>query len=148
MARLIRLACLAVVLAAGFSRPVLATEFLSLAEAGVMYDAPSDKGKPLYVVQRYTPVEVVVNLERWVKVRDKDGTIAWMPKSSLATTRTVVATVAAQVRQAADASAPVVFQADRHVALELLEVAPPGWARVKHREGPEGFVRVEQVWGL
>ena len=133
---------------AGLSRPAFATEFLSLAEAAVMYDVPSDKGKPLYVIQRYTPVEVVVNLERWVKVRDSDGSIAWVQKSSLTPTRTLITTILAQVRQAADAAAPIIFQADRHVALELLEVPLPGWARVKHRDGQEGYVRVEQVWGL
>jgi SH3-like domain-containing protein len=146
--RFTRKACLAVILVAGFSRPAFAMEFLSLAEAAVMYDVPSDKGKPLYVIQRYTPVEVVVNVKNWVKVRDSDGSIAWIQKSSLTPTRTLIATTLAQVRQAADAAAPIVFQADRHVALELLEVPLPGWARVKHRDGQEGYVRVEQVWGL
>ncbi len=139
---------LAALLLAGGSASALAGEFFSLAEAAVMYDAPSDKGKPLYVIQRYTPVEAVVNLERWVKVRDSEGSIAWIKKSSLTPTRTVIATTTAQVRQAADANAPVLFQANRHVALELLEVAPPGWARVRHRDGQEGLVRVEQLWGL
>lgn len=143
-----RMACLAAVLMAGLSHPAFSMEFLSLAEAAVMYDAPSDKGKPLYVIQRYTPVEVVVNVKNWVKVRDSDGSIAWIQKSSLTPTRTVLATTLAQVRQAADPAAPIIFQADRHVALELLEVPLPGWARVKHRDGQEGYVRVEQVWGL
>lgn len=142
------MACLAAVLMAGLSHPAFSMEFLSLAEAAVMYDAPSDKGKPLYVIQRYTPVEVVVNVKNWVKVRDSDGSIAWIQKSSLTPTRTVLATTLAQVRQAADPAAPIIFQADRHVALELLEVPLPGWARVKHRDGQEGYVRVEQVWGL
>lgn len=145
---LARNACLSALLAAGGLGNALAGEFFSLAEAAVMYDAPSDKGKPLYVIQRYTPVEAVVNLERWVKVRDSEGSIAWIQKSSLTPTRTVIATTTAQVRQAADANAPVLFQASRHVAMELLEVAPPGWARVRHRDGQEGLVRVEQVWGL
>jgi SH3-like domain-containing protein len=87
-------------------------------------------------------------VKNWVKVRDSDGSIAWIQKSSLTPTRTLIATTLAQVRQAADAAAPIVFQADRHVALELLEVPLPGWARVKHRDGQEGYVRVEQVWGL
>jgi SH3-like domain-containing protein len=142
------MAGLAAVLMAGLSHPAFSMEFLSLAEAAVMYDAPSDKGKPLYVIQRYTPVEVVVNVKNWVKVRDSEGSIAWIQKASLTPTRTVLATTLAQVRQAADPAAPIVFQADRHVALELLEVPLPGWARVKHRDGQEGYVRVEQVWGL
>lgn len=125
-----------------------AADFLSVAEPAVLYDSPSDKGKPLFIVQRYTPVEVVVNLEGWVKVRESEGTVAWVQKSALSPTRMVIATTQAQVRQAADPAAPILYQVDKAVALELLEIAPPGWARVKHRDGQEGLVRVEQVWGL
>lgn len=128
--------------------PALATDYLSLAQVAVMYDTPSAKGKPLFVVQRYTPVEVVVNLGDWVKVRDAEGTIAWIEKHSLSPARTVMTTTRAQVRQGPDASAPVVFETDSGVALELLESAPPGWAKVKHRDGQSGFVRINQVWGL
>ena len=125
----------------------LAADYLSLAEAAVMYDTPSAKGKPLFVVQRYTPMEVVVSLGEWVKVRDAEGTIAWIEKRSLSPARMLLATTRAQVRQAPDANAAIVFEADRGVVLELLEASPPGWAKVKHRDGQSGFVRINQVWG-
>jgi SH3-like domain-containing protein len=52
-----------------------------------------------------------------------------------------------QVREAADDNAPVAFQAEQNVLLELLEVAGGGWLRVRHRDGPSGFIRISQVWG-
>ena len=63
--------------------------------------------------------------------------------------RTVmVKTPVAQIRQAAEDSAAVVFQAQYNVVLELSEVVAGGWLRVRHRDGASGFVRVAQVWGV
>lgn len=126
----------------------LAADYLSLAEAAVMYDTPSTKGKPLFVVRRYTPVEVVVSLGEWVKVRDAEGTITWLEKRSLSPTRTLIATTRTQVRQGPDDKSPLVFEAEHGVVLELQEAAPAGWAKVRHRDGQSGFVRITHVWGL
>lgn len=119
------------------------------AAATVLYDAPSKMGKKLFLIRRYTPVEVVVGLEGWVKVRDVDGALAWVEKKALAERRTVVVTAErAQVRQSADNSAALLFEAEKGVALELLEPASAGWAKVRHRDGSVGYLRVNQVWGL
>lgn len=134
--------------AAAATPTATATEFQSLAEPALMYDAPSQKGKPLYIVQRYTPVEVVVKVQGWVKVRDAEGSFAWLEKRSLSPKRTVIATQRSAIRQSADNSAQVVFEVDKDVALELIDANPPGWAKVGHKDGQSGFVRVNQVWGL
>ena len=34
------------------------------------------------------------------------------------------------------------------VVLELVEPGPAGWARVRHRDGQQGFVKATQVWGF
>jgi SH3-like domain-containing protein len=130
--------------------PAAALEFRSVAEAGaVMFDAPSQKAKPLFIVSRGTPVEVVVSLEGWVKVRDAAGDLAWMERKSLAEQRMLIVTArAAEVRAQAEAAAPLVFEAEKDVLLELVEVGPLGWAKVRHRDGQSGYVRVNQVWGL
>ena len=131
--------------------PAAALDYLSLAEAAVMYDAPSQKAQPLYVIARYTPVEVVVALEAWFKVRDAAGGLAWIEKRQLSEKRTLlVTTPRAQVRAQPDPNAPLVFEAEKDVVLELLEPANAfaGWAQVRHRDGQNGFVRANQVWGL
>jgi len=127
-----------------------AAEFRSVAEsAAVLYDAPSAKAKKLYVVGHGYPVEVVVVVEGWSKVRDASGELTWIESKLLSEKRTVVVRMPlAQVRESADDSAPVAFQAQQNVLLELLEVAGNGWLRVRHRDGPSGFVRVAQVWGV
>jgi SH3-like domain-containing protein len=144
MARLIAclLACLAATTAA-------ALDYRSLAEAAVMYDAPSAKAQPLFAIARGTPVEVVVSLEGWVKVRDAKGDLAWVEKRVVADKRTLmVRSDRAQVRAEADDKATVVFEAEKDVLLELVEAGPAGWAKVKHRDGQQGYVKVSQVWGL
>jgi SH3-like domain-containing protein len=130
--------------------PAAAFDYRSVdAPAAIMYDAPSQKAKPLYVVRRYTPLEVVVSLDAWTKVRDIEGTIAWVERSALTDKRTVMVSVAeAQVRQAPQDDAAPVFSADRGVALDLLEAPVAGWAKVHHVDGATGYVRANQIWGL
>lgn len=125
-----------------------AIDYLSLAEAAPMYDAPSAKANRLFAVAAGTPVEAVVTLDAWVKVRDAKGDLAWVEKRSLSQKRTVmVRAERAQVRAEADDKAAVTFEADRDVVLDWLEAGPLGWVRVKHRDGQTGFVKTTQVWG-
>lgn len=135
--------------AAAFSTTVLAIEYRSVDSPTVLYDAPSQKGKALFVVRRFTPVELVVNLEGWSKVRDAEGGLAWIEKKFLADRRTLQVVVdRAQIRRDADEGAPLVFEAEKGVALEFVEPAAAGWAKVRHRDGQSGFVRANQIWGL
>lgn len=145
-------ACLALAVAAaglGWAGAGAAADFRSVAEsAAVLYDGPSAKAKKLYVVSHGFPVEVVVVVEGWSKVRDVSGEMTWIESKLLSDKRTImVRTPLAQVREAADDNAPVAFQAQQNVLLELLEVASGGWLRVRHRDGQSGYVRVTQVWG-
>jgi SH3-like domain-containing protein len=139
----------ALVLAALAAQTVAAADFRSVQEnAAVLYDAPSRASTPLYVVSRLYPLEVIVNLEGWVKVRDHTGALAWIEKKSLAERRTVLVTVAAaEARARPEDGAPLAFTAAQNVALELVEVAPGGWLRVRHADGASGFLRANQVWG-
>ncbi len=117
--------------------------------AAILYDSPSQKGKKLYLIKSQTPVEAVVRLEGWVKVRDAEGTLAWVEARNLGERRTLVVTAPrAEIREADKADAPVVTALDKWVVVEFLEPAAPGWAKVRHRDGATGFVRSTQVWGL
>ena len=142
-----RLLCL--LLAAGLAGAASAIEYRSVEAATILYDAPSQKGSKLFVIKRGTPVELVVNLEGWSKVRDADGSLAWIEAKYLGKRRTLIVTAPrGQIRQVADDSAAVVFEAEKNVSLEFVEAAPGGWAKVRHRDGQSGFVRANQVWGL
>jgi len=132
-----------------FSSAAGAAEYRSVQDnAVVLYDAPSRAATPLYVVQRSYPLEVIVNLEAWVKVRDHAGALSWVEKKSLGDKRMLLVTgTSAEARQRAEDGAPVAFAAAQNVVLELVEVAPNGWLRVRHADGATGFVRAAQVWG-
>jgi len=119
------------------------------APVAILYDAPSQKGKKLYLLKQQTPVELVVKLEGWAKVRDAEGTLAWIESKHLGERRIVVVVASqAEVRKADQPEAPMAFLADKWVALDLLEPASPGWVKVRHRDGATGFVKTTQVWGL
>lgn len=125
-----------------------ATEFRSTAEPTVLYDAPSRNAQKRYIVGRDYPLEVLVSLKDWSKVRDGAGTVAWVEARVLSDKRMlIVSAPEAEVRQAPESASAVVFSAERGVLLEMLEPAAAGWVRVRHRDGQSGFVRVNQVWG-
>src|SRR5438034_11698057 len=136
-----------------FAGAASAAEFRSTAEAAVLYDAPSVKSKPLFALGRDYPLEVIVNVEGWLKVRDIGGTVAWIEKKSVGEKRMLtVRSATVDVLAQPEASAQVVFKAEQDVLLELVHpsyaTTTPGWAKVRHRDGQSGFVRIQQVWGL
>jgi SH3-like domain-containing protein len=134
----------------GAAGAALAIDYRSVdVPAAILYDSPSQKGKKLYLIKAQTPVEVVVRLEGWLKVRDAEGTLAWIEVNNVGERRTLVVTAArAEIRQSATAEAPVVAELEKWVAVEFIEPATTGWAKVRHRDGVTGFVRSTQVWGL
>lgn len=147
----------AVVAATLWSFAAIAADYRATAEsATILYDAPSARAKALFVYGRDVPVETLVAVEGWTKVRDMNGAIGWIANKGLAEKRMlVVRTTVADVRGAPEDGAPIVFRAEQHVLLELAEPAAsatatgaPGWVKVRHRDGQAGFVRVAQVFGL
>jgi SH3-like domain-containing protein len=142
---LARFALLSTVLAAA---PAAALDFRSVAETpAILYDGPTHTARKLYVVSRGYPLEVVLTVEGWVKVRDANGAFSWVEAKQLADKRTVMVKVpVADVRTKPEDSAPVAFQAQQNVLLDVVAVNG-GWVQVRHRDGGTGYVKVRQVWG-
>lgn len=126
-----------------------ALEFKSVGDGGaVLYDTPSANGKKLFVVTHGYPLEVTVTLENWVKVRDASGAISWIERKTLADKRMVlVIAETTKAHQSPASNSPLSFRAARDVVLEFVEPGPPGWIKVKHRDGQTGFVQTAEVWG-
>jgi SH3-like domain-containing protein len=127
-----------------------ALEFRAVGEpVAVLYDAPSAKSTRLFVVNRGYPLEILVALTDWTKVRDATGAMAWIETRHLTDRRTVMVRVpVADVRREADENAPLVFQAQQNVVLDLVAVGSGGWIQIRHPEGGTGFVRTQHVWGI
>ena len=115
-----------------------------------VYDAPSQQGKKLYLIKAQTPIEVVVKLEGWFKVRDAEGHagLAGVAQSSDERRTLVVTAPQAEISQSDKPESSVLAELDKWVAVEFIEPASPGWAKVRHRDGATGYVRSTQVWGL
>jgi len=144
-------------LLAGATPPATAADFRATADVPtILYDAPSARARPQFAFGRDVPMEVLVVVDGWTKVRDLGGTIGWIATKSLADKRVLqVRAQAADVRASADDNAPLVFRAEQNVLLELAEpatsagtTAQPGWVKVRHRDGATGYARITQLYGL
>lgn len=114
----------------------------------IVYDAPSAKAQKQFIFARGQPVEVLVRLDRWAKVRDAENTVGWVEIAALGNTRTIqIVSNLADVRAAPNITAPLVFEAQRAVLLEVTGPSKDGWLPVKHRDGQSGFIQRTHVWG-
>lgn len=126
-----------------------ALEFKSVgANPAIMYDAPSERGRKVFIAPRGMPVEIVLTYGDWSKVRDVAGDLSWVDSKMLTPKRSLVVRAAnTKARTAADDNAALVFSAERSVLLELVEPATSGWVKVKHRDGQVGYIKAADVWG-
>ena len=137
-----------VLLLLGVSHAVHAFDFVSVAEPAILYDANSLKAKKLFVATRYLPLEQVVVLDNWVKVRDNSGKLFWIEKRLLSSKRYVMVTVPSTiVRRSPDENAEMVFKATQQLGLEWLGNSGTGWVKVRHADGSTGYLKSSDVWG-
>jgi SH3-like domain-containing protein len=130
---------------------VFALDFRSVATPkAVLYDAPSSAAKKVLLLSQYYPVEIVVNLGDWLKVRDAQGSLNWIESTQLSNKRTVIVTASkAEIRQAADATSNLIATVDKDVVFEVVDVKPNnGWLKVKHRDGAAGYILIASTWGF
>lgn len=126
-----------------------AIEFRSVSQTAILYEMPSNTSKRLFIIASGTPVEVVVVVDKWVKVRDAGGSITWIEGSALSSRRTLMVSAdRAIVRQNPDLGANPVFEAARDTLLEMRGEPAGGWVQVGHQDGLSGYLRVTDVWGL
>ena len=129
----------------------LALDFRSVAvPKAVLYDAPSSAAKKVLLISQNYPVEVVVNLGDWLKVRDAQGSLNWVEAKQLSNKHTLMVTAnKAEVRLAADASSALVATLEKDVLLDVADVKlNNGWLKVKHRDGVTGYILISSTWGF
>ncbi len=145
--------CFALLFAAGAHAQAPAAVpalYASIADMpAIVYDAPSAKAVKTFIFARLQPVEVLVRLDKWAKIRDAENTIGWVEAGALGNTRSVqIIANLAEVRDAPNENGSIVFVAQRSVLLESTGLTTPdGWLPVRHRDGQTGFVARAQIWG-
>ena len=128
-----------------------ALEFFSVAvPKAVLYDAPSAAARKTWLLSQYYPVEIIVNLGDWLKVRDAQGGINWVEAKQLSAKRMVLVTVnRAEIRLQADATSSLVATVDKEVVLEVADIKlNNGWLQVKNRDGVAGYISISSIWGV
>lgn len=128
-----------------------ALDFRSVAvPKAVLYDAPSSAAKKVLLLSQNYPVEVVVNLGDWLKVRDAQGSLNWVEAKQLSNKRSVMVTVnLAEIRQAADANSNLVATLEKDVVLDVADTKlSNGWLKVRHRDGITGYILMSSTWGF
>lgn len=133
-----------------YSSLAFALEYSSIVPAkAVLYDAPSVEASKLYILGQGYPVEVIVILGEWIKIRDAAGSLSWIEGKQLSEKRTVLVMVKTDIKSTDDTSPSLVATVEKDVVLELLSISnKTGWVKVKHRDGVIGFLPRSVLWGL
>ena len=125
-----------------------ALDFASSDRAAILYDAPASQANKVAVVSPGYPLEVLVRLQDWVKVRDATGAIEWIQADALGPQRTVMVNVPqATVYAQPGAASQALFQVNQGVAFPLLGQGG-GWAQVRLPNGASGYLPLAALWGL
>ena len=143
----------ALLLAAGIllalAQSASALEYRSTGRATILYDAPSTAAGKVAIAGSGLPLEVVVDTESWIKVRDFSGRLSWVEKSALGGAKTVmVKAETSTLRKQPRADAEAVTQIARGVLLSVTGPADAfGWLPVKHADGLTGWLPAHEAWG-
>jgi SH3-like domain-containing protein len=143
---------LAILLLFAFIQPVFSAEFIAVkTKKSILYEGPSDSTSKEFIVTQSYPLQVLVKLKDWIKVRDHEGKISWIKAKDITRDRTVL-TLKNNVILFYKPSYSSVKLADISVNVALRLVSPlntDGWIEVKTlSQNIEGFIRVQDVWGF
>lgn len=129
--------------------PASALEYRTTSRAALLYDAPSTAAGKVAIAGSGLPLEVVVDTQAWVKVRDHSGRLAWVENAALGGPRSVmIKTESSAIRQQPRPDAGIAFRAGRGVLLEATgDPNTFGWLPVKHADGLTGWLPAHEAWG-
>jgi SH3-like domain-containing protein len=126
-----------------------ALDYRSLNDNTPVFDAGSRQANAQFILLKGTPVELIVTLDRWAKVREASGGIGWVERSQLSERPQLIVTAAsADVRQSPASDAPLVFTARKDLLLDVADKPTGSWIKVRHRDGRTGFIELKAVWGV
>ncbi len=126
-------------------------EFRSVALAKtILYEAPSTTTKRVYLVGEGYPLEIIVNLGDWVKIRDPYGILSWAESKNLQSKRTVIVKVdKANIYKEPESKSALLATIEKDVVIELLDpLITNGWIKVRYQIDLDGYIQTSQVWGI
>ena len=135
-----------------FFNGLVFADFISVkTKKALLYEGPSASTKKLYIVTEGYPLEIMVNLKDWKKVKDHTGNSSWIQSNFVDKNRTVM-TIKGNVNlyHKASLQSSKLGQISEFVILNLNStLVTDGWVNVQSQlEGLTGYVRIDKVWGL
>lgn len=136
-------------LAFAFVQPAAALEYGTTARPTVLYDGPSTATRKTAIAGKGLPLEIIVETQSWLKVRDHSGHLSWIEKSALGKTRNVmIKSESSAIRKRPHPEADIAFRASHGVLLEITgEPDGFGWLPVRHADGLTGWLAAHEAWG-
>ena len=130
----------------------VSAEFLSVkTKNSILFEGPSSSTKKKFIVTEGYTLKVIVSLKDWKKVEDHLGKINWVRTKDLDRERTVM-TLKSEVTiyNKPSINQTKLAYVDEFVVLNLVSpIVTDGWIKVKSTTvGLEGFIKVEEVWGI
>jgi SH3-like domain-containing protein len=116
----------------------------------ILYEAPSATTKKVYLVGEGYPLEIIVNLGDWLKVRDSSGTLSWVESKNLQSKRTVIVKVdKANIYKEPESKSALIATTEKDVVIELSDpLITNGWIKVRYQQDLDGYIQTSQVWGI
>ena len=127
-------------------------DFMSVnVDRAFLHEAPSGSTKKGFIVTKGYPLEVIVSLKEWKKVKDHEGLINWIKTSDLSSKRTVLNLKDNNsIYLEPSSESPRLAKVNESVTLELLdEKKIDDWVKVYSKVGDiEGFIKANDLWGI
>jgi SH3-like domain-containing protein len=116
----------------------------------ILFEAPSATTNRVYLVGEGYPLEVIVNLGDWLKVRDPYGTLSWAESKNLQSKRTVIVKVdKANIYKEPESKSALIATIEKDVVIELSDpLITNGWIKVRYQQDLDGYIQTSQVWGI
>nr|WP_320191126.1 SH3 domain-containing protein [uncultured Desulfobacter sp.] len=141
---LILACCLFIFLWAGIAS---ASERLSVkSSVANLRNGSGTKYKVLWQVEKYHPFLVINKKKDWYEVKDFEGDTAWIHKTLLGKTDTVISTKSkCNVRSKPDKSSDIVLRVERGVPFKVIS-RKGDWIKIEHADGEVGWIYKSLVW--
>ena len=142
-------AALALALLAASPAAQAGFDYVTAGLAAILYDAPSIAAGKVAIVGAGYPLEVLVRTESWLKVRDHDGALLWIEAAAAQGKPAVMVTAASTYAlEKPLPGAAARFRVTQGVSLEVLGPGgEPGWIKVRHPQGGDGYLNLRDIWG-
>jgi SH3-like domain-containing protein len=132
----------------------LALTMLSITGDDVnMRTGPGTKYKVSWVLGKGYPLMMLKRSGDWYRVRDFEGTIGWVHRSVVNRTPHMIIKVhknskkRINIRSGPGTTYRIVAKAYYGVVFKTIE-QKAGWAKVRHEDGMEGWIKRSLLWGF